>query len=305
MSGLEGIRIGHWSDAHALTGCTVVLPPAGTIASAFVAGGAPATHETDLLQPGMKIQEVHGLVLTGGSAFGLAAAGGVMRWLEERGIGYDAGVAHVPIVPAAAIFDLWPGDASVRPGAAEGYAACEAATEEPTPEGNIGAGTGSSVGKTAGPAAATKGGLGWARLDAGGTAVAALAVVNAVGDVFGEDGKVIAGARAPASEFSPWSPPSTTLACIVTNADLTKEQAHRIARMGVAGLARAIRPVNTMFDGDAVFVLATRTQSAHPDVVGSLASDAVAAAVRRGVLAAESVEGLPACSSAEGVPYAG
>lgn len=298
---MNGIRIGHWTDSDALTGCTVVLAPPGTVGSGFVPGGAPATRETDLLRPGMLVHHVDAVVLAGGSAFGLSAADGVVRWLEEHGRGFDTGVTRVPIVPAAALFDLWIGDAGRRPGPEEGYAACAAASDSAPAEGNAGAGTGATVGKGAGPAGATKGGTGWAEKDG----VAALAVVNAWGDVMDEDGSTLAGARLPVmSSGPPWTPPSTTLACVITEAVLTKEEAERVARMAAAGLARAIRPVNTMFDGDAVFVLATQQRPARVDVVGASAADAVAAAVRRGVMQAESVDGAPACTSPGGKPYA-
>jgi L-aminopeptidase/D-esterase-like protein len=303
LAAIEGLRIGHWSDPTALTGCTVIIPPADTVGSVWVAGGAPATRETDAVRPGTLVREVTAVVLSGGSAFGLAAADGVARYLEEHDRGFDAGVARIPIVPGAAIFDLWLGDSARRPGADDGYSACEAAAED-TPEGNVGAGTGATVGKAAGPGLATKGGLGWSVYAGGDVVVAALAVVNAFGDVLGADGRVLAGARGPATEV-PWTPPSTTLACVITNADLTKEQAFRAAVMAGAGLARALRPVNTMFDGDAVFVLATRAVHARVDDVGAQAAEAVADAVRRGVLAAESVDAVPACTSPEGAPYAG
>jgi L-aminopeptidase/D-esterase-like protein len=305
------LRIGHWSDTTAHTGCTVVLPPAGSRGAVFVAGGAPATRETNLLEPGFKIDEVHAVLLTGGSAFGLSAAQGVMRWLEERDTGYRTPVATVPIVPAAALYDLWPGDASVRPGPDAGYAACDAATEAAPAEGNAGVGTGATVGKTGGPMHATKGGVGWAALEEGDLVVACLAAVNAVGDILREDGQVVAGARGPSLGWDPsawpgaesWPPPSTTLACVITNADLPKDHLHRVARMASAGLARAIRPVYTMFDGDVVFALATRTVGSVVDQVGALAADATAAAVRRGVLAATSIDGVPACTAPDGAPY--
>jgi L-aminopeptidase/D-esterase-like protein len=301
---IHGLRVGHWTDADGPTGCTVLLLPGGTLGSVFVAGGAPATRETDLLLPGMLNHEVHAILLAGGSAFGLAAADGVMRWLEERGAGFDTGVARVPIVPAAAVFDLWPGDATRRPGPDAGYAACETASDVPTAEGNIGAGAGATVGKAAGPAHAMKGGLGWSAIEDDGLVVACLAVVNAFGDVISEDGGVLAGARAPSTPGGPasWSPPSTTLCCVVTNGDLSKEDLHRVARMATAGLARAVRPVLTMFDGDVVFALATRTRAAGVDHVGSLAADATAAAVRRGVLCATGIDGVPAHS--DGTPNA-
>ncbi len=304
---IDGVRIGHWSDPVALTGCTVVLPPPETVGSVWIAGGAPATHETDLLGPAMRIEIVDALLLTGGSAFGLSAFRGVMGWLEERDIGHDAGVARVPIVPAAAIFDLGLGDAHVRPGEDEGRAACEAAVEGASPEGNVGAGAGATVGKAAGWWHQTKGGLGVSLLHRDGIAVAAVAVVNAYGDVIGADGRVIAGRRGPLPEHGVWIPPAsqTTLACVLTDAILTKEQAYRVARTGAAGLARSVRPVFTMFDGDVVFTLATRARPASPEVVEIMAADAVAEAVRRGVLAAESVAGAPACTTPEGAPHTG
>lgn len=294
ITSVPGIRVGHWTDPSALTGCTAILPPPGTIGSAFVAGGAPATHETELLAPGMLVEEVHAIVLSGGSAFGLAASAGAVRFCEEHGVGFPAGGVRVPIVPAAAIFDLGIGEPTARPGPEEGYEACASATEDEAREGNVGAGTGATVGKSAGPEFMTKGGLGGTAAEREGVLVAALAVVNAWGDVVGEDGSVIAGARAggrPVEGF-----PATTLACVATNALLSKEQAHRVARIGAAGLARAVRPAHTMFDGDVVFVLATRSVSSSPDLVGALAADVVAEAIRRGVRAAESVPGAPAAT---------
>lgn len=304
---MRGVRVGHWSDPRALTGCTVIISPPGSTGSVFVAGGAPATRETDLLRPGMLVQTVDAVLLTGGSAFGLAAADGVMRWLEEHGRGFDTGVTRVPIVPAAAIFDLWLGDSSRRPGADEGYSACEAAAELAPEQGNAGGGTGATVGKMNGPAGATKGGFGHAasRAASHGWTVEAFAVVNAWGEVLDADGTVLAGSRLPADgQAPPWTPPSTTLACVVTDATLSKEEAERVARMAAAGLARSIRPVNTMFDGDAVFALSTRSYQAQADEVGSVAADVVAEAVRNAVTHAASVEGVPACTSPDGVPYA-
>jgi len=302
--GIEGLRVGHFTDRAAHTGCTVILPPAGNVASVFVAGGAPATHETDLLAPGMKIAEVHAILLTGGSAFGLAAAGGVMRWLEDKGTGYQTPIAVVPIVPAAGIFDLWPGDPTRRPTAEDATAACEAAADQ-TEEGNVGAGTGATVGKHRGPAGAVKGGLGYGLVSDGDLRVGAFAVVNAVGDVYDDGGHVIAGSRLAPGSANPWSAPATTLCCVVTNAALSKEQIHRVARSGSSGLARAVRPAATMSDGDAVFAVATGEIEASVDAVGALAADAVATAIRRAVLAAESIPDVPACTAPDGAPFAG
>jgi L-aminopeptidase/D-esterase-like protein len=291
---VPGVRVGHWTDARALTGCTAVLPPPSSIGSVFVAGGAPATHETDLLAPGMLVEQVHAVMLCGGSAFGLAAAAGAVSWCEEHGLGLEVGPHRVPIVPAAGIFDLSIGDAAVRPGPREGYEACASASPAEAREGNVGAGCGATVGKGAGPEFMMKGGLGGAAAEREGLIVAAIAVVNSWGDVVAEDGTVIAGARS--AREVPGGFPATTLACVATSATLTKEQAHRVARMGASGLARAVRPAHTMFDGDVVFALATCASHASPDLVGALAADVVAEAVRRGVRAAEGVPGVPAAA---------
>jgi L-aminopeptidase/D-esterase-like protein len=294
ITDVGGIRIGHWTDPVALTGCTVILPPPGTTGSVAIPGMAPATRETDVIAPGRRVDEPNAILLTGGSAFGLAAADGVMRWLEERGLGHWTPWARVPIVPTAAIFDLVIGDPAVRPTAESGYAACVAASEEAPPEGNVGAGTGATCGKAAGPEWFSKGGLGSSSARDGDLVVGAIAVVNAVGDVVDEDGSIIAGARSD----EPWDPPApgsnTTICCVATNATLTKDECHAVAVMADAGLARAIRPVHTMFDGDAVFVLATNQVASPGEVVGRLAADVLADAVRRAVRAAVSVPGAPA-----------
>jgi len=293
ITAVPGIRVGHWTDERALTGCTVVLTPPGTTGSVVIPGGAPATRETDAIAPGRRVEEINAVLLTGGSAFGLGAANGVMKYLEERGIGHITPAGVVPIVPAAGIFDLLVGDASVRPGADQAYAACEDATEDDAREGNIGAGMGATVGKGAGFENMSKGGLGSASRTDGDLIVGALAVVNAVGDVIDEDGSVIAGARGEAV-FPPIPGTNTTLVCVATNAMLSKEECHRAAEMATAGLARAVRPVHTMFDGDVVFVLATRATPSFVEIVGRLAADVVADAVRRAARAAEDVAGIPA-----------
>ncbi len=313
LSDVPGVKVGHWQDETGLTGCTVVLPPPGTVGGVAVLGGAPGTRETELLRPGTWVEEVSALLLTGGSAFGLAAAEGVVRWCEERGIGHETGVARVPIVPAAVIFDLSIGDSRARPGPEAGYAAASAASED-TREGNVGAGMGATVGKWAGLEWRTKGGLGQASRRVGDVVVAALAVVNAVGDVLGEDGRVLAGARKPGTASLEgvalgWPgasggggargaggvppEPGTTLAVVATNAGLDKAGANRVAREAAAGLARAVKPVFSRFDGDLVFVLATGEVQTHT-LVGLVAAEVVAEAVRRGVLAASSVPGAPA-----------
>jgi len=294
ITDVPGVRVGHWTDENALTGCTVVLPPPGTTGSVVVPGGAPATRETDAIAPGRRVDEINAILLTGGSAFGLGAANGVMRYLEEKGIGHPTPAGVVPIVPTAAIFDLALGRADVRPGPDEAYAACAAASETETREGNIGAGMGATVGKGAGFENMSKGGLGSTSRRDGELVVGAIAVVNAVGDVVDDDGSVIAGARAEPLPLLPILRTSTTIACVVTNAVMSKEECHRAAEMATAGLARAIRPVHTMFDGDVVFLLATRAVPSYVEIVGRLAADALADAVRRAARAASDVAGIPA-----------
>ena len=293
ITAVPGIRVGHWGDPVALTGCTVILPPPQTRASVFIPGNAPATRETDAIAPGRRVEFVHALVLTGGSAFGLGVADGVMRWLEERGIGHETPVARVPIVPTAAIFDLLIGDPSVRPGPADGYAACDAASEHETREGNVGAGTGATVGKSAGFEHMSKGGLGSASRAEGELIVGALAVVNSVGDVVDEDGNVIAGARAPGLQ-RPQPGTATTIACVATNAALSSAETRMVAEAAAAGISRAVHPAYTMWDGDTVFALATGVVTGDVTRVGALAADALADAIRRAARAATDAGGVPA-----------
>ncbi len=315
--GLPGLRLGHWTDLDALTGCTVVLPPSGNLTAVSVRGGGASTRELALLDPAASRHgEVAAIVLSGGSAFGLAAADGVVAWCAERGIGY-AGTGHViPIVPAAVVFDLGIGDPSVRPGPAAGRAACDAATTDDGPMGNVGAGTGATVGKTGGPELACKGGLGHAVVRAGDLVVGALAVVNAGGDVLDTDGTVLAGTRLPGGPdaavrawvqgASPQPPPgqSTTLGLVVTNAAITKQDVYRVAVQAHDGLARAVRPAHTTRDGDTVFALAApdtpalsgpaAALSVPVDAVAFLAEEALARAIRAAVRAAAAAGGLPA-----------
>lgn len=312
LTAVSGLAVGHWTDREAGTGCTVVLcGQDGAVAGVDVRGSAPGTRETDLLVPLNLIDRVHAVVLSGGSAFGLDAAGGVMRWLEERQLGCDMGVCRVPIVSAAVLFDLRVGRADVRPGAAAGYAACEAATAAAVPRGSVGAGTGATVGKVLGPERATKGGVGSAavRLGGGGV-VAALVAVNAGGDVIDpESGDVVAGARGDDGAFvraarllhyrdaalrAPGE--NTTLGVVATDAVLTKVEATKMAQMAHDGLARAIDPVHTMHDGDTVFALATGTLGKRLDVslVGAVAAHVLAAAVVDAVRSAEGLAGVPA-----------
>ncbi|HET7236514.1 MAG TPA: P1 family peptidase [Actinomycetota bacterium] len=290
---VEGIRVGHASDPVGLTGCTVVLCPPGTVGSVDVKGGAPGTRETDALRPGTLVPDVHAVLLTGGSAFGLAAATGVVRWLDERGVGFDAGVARVPVVPAAVVFDLGVGDAGARPGEADGYAACEAAADGAVPEGSVGAGTGATFAKLPDPAAGWKGGVGSASVQEEGLIVGALAVVNALGTVLDEDGTPLAENRNPEAEQRIWPGANTTLVAVATNATLSKDRAWLLAQAGNEGLSLAISPAHTMWDGDTVFALATgRVETSQP-VVERLAVAAVAEAIRRAVRAAEPLGGVP------------
>jgi L-aminopeptidase/D-esterase-like protein len=313
LTDINGIQVGHWTNLEAGTGCTVVLCPKGAAAGVDIRGSAPGTREIALLDPVCMVEKVHAILLAGGSAFGLAAADGVMRWLEERGHGFDAGVACVPIVPAAILFDLPLGRADVRPDAAAGYAACEAAGGGPAAEGNVGAGAGATVGKALGFKQATKGGLGAAsRIIGKEVIVAALAVVNAYGDVIDPaTQQIIAGARRPIiggfadsmkfirsgirQTLHDWKPQSnTTLAVVATNAALTKVGCTKVAQMAHDGLARVIRPVHTMFDGDLVFALSLGDKQIDAWVVGAVAADLLAEAVVRGVRAAEALHGIPA-----------
>lgn len=317
LTAVPGIFVGHHTLDARPTGCTVVLATEGAVGGVDVRGGAPGTRETALLDPVNLVQTVNAVVLSGGSAFGLDAATGAVRWLEEHGHGYDVGVAKVPIVPAAILFDLALGDARVRPGADCGYRAADAASSGPVAEGNVGAGAGATVGKMAAMGRAMKGGLGSEDLVFDdGLVVAALAAVNAVGTVVDPaDGTPAAGVRSEdgstvlppselllqdlRSELSPME--STTLVVVATNARLTKAQATKIAQMAHDGLARTIVPVHTPFDGDTVFVLGTgQWTDAEGDVdvarLGALAAEATARAVLRAVRQAEGLPGLPSVS---------
>lgn len=312
LTDIPGIRIGHWTNLAAATGCTVILCPDGAVAGVDVRGGAPGTRETDLLDPVCTVEKIHALCLTGGSAYGLAAADGVMRWLEERGHGFDVRVARVPIVPAAVIFDLALGRADVRPDAAAGYAACEAAAAGPMLEGNVGAGTGATVGKMLGYQYGMKGGLGTASRQVGdGVIVAALAVVNAGGDIVDpRSGQIIAGSRrADGAGFadivgtlaggaggsaSSWGARNTTLGVVATNVALTKAGVTKMAQVAQTGLARTIRPVHTLIDGDVVFGLSLGDKSGDPGLMGVLAAEVLGEAIVRAVRAAETLYDMPA-----------
>jgi L-aminopeptidase/D-esterase-like protein len=309
---IEGISVGHWTAEAAGTGCTVILCPVGAVAGVDVRGGAPGTRETDLLRPECTVERVHAILLSGGSAFGLAAADGVLRWLEERGHGYDVGIARVPIVPTAVIFDLPVGLASVRPDAAAGYEACEAASPKEPSQGNVGAGTGATVGKALGLSHACKGGLGTASIALeNGLIVGAIVVVNSFGNIHDPaTGAPIAGVCAftgggqfvgfsdcveiMAQGLRPdFASSNTTLAVIATNGRLDKSGITKVAQMAHDGMARAIRPVHTGIDGDVVFGLSCGAVATNPDLVGVLAADVLARAIVKGVLAARPAYGLP------------
>jgi L-aminopeptidase/D-esterase-like protein len=307
---IEGLKIGHAHDAEALTGCTVLLCAGGMTAACDVRGGAVGERELETLRPGHIVERIHALVLTGGSAFGLDAASGVVRWCEERGIGFDTGAAVVPIVPAAVLFDLRIGDARRRPDAEMGYSACEAAVESPVEEGNAGAGMGLAVGKLFGIERSMKSGIGcWTEELAGGARVAALAAVNAFGDVRDpETGRILAGARVTedSREFADTSAamrggtvrkgfadPNTVLVGVCTSARISKVEAQRVAVMAGAGMARVLSPAHTTFDGDIVFVLSTGAVKADVNAVGAVAAEAVARAIVRGVTQARGAGGIP------------
>ncbi|MCX6544839.1 MAG: P1 family peptidase [Acidobacteria bacterium] len=312
LTAVPGITVGHHTLAERPTGCTVVLTGAGAVAGVDVRGAAPGTRETDLLNPLNLVDQVHAIVLAGGSAFGLDAASGVMRYLDERKIGYPTHYGVVPIVPAAILFDLGVGDPRVRPGADCGYAAAKAATDGPVPQGNVGAGAGATVGKLLGMDRAMKGGIGSAAITLpGGLTVAALVAVNALGDIIDPStGRVVAGVRTPdgrgladarvlirsgATQTNPVGE-NSSIGVVATNARLTKVQATKVAQMAHDGLARAIAPVHSMNDGDTLFALATGRWigTADVNIIGALAADVVAEAVLNAVRQASGLPGLPA-----------
>jgi len=312
LTAVAGLKVGHRTLEMRPTGCTVVLAEGGAVAGVDVRGSAPGTRETDLLNPLNLVDQVHAIVLSGGSAFGLDAASGVMRYLEERKIGFPTAYGVVPIVPAAILFDLGVGDPKVRPGADCGYAAALSASSGAVEEGNVGAGAGATVGKMTGMDRAMKGGIGSAAITLpDGLVVAALVAVNAYGDVIEPaTGRVVAGVRtadgrgladarvllrAGAAQKKPIGE-NSTIGVVATNAKLTKTQAAKVAQMAHDGLARAITPVHSLADGDTLFALATGTLAGEADVsrVGALAAEAVSDAVLRAVRAARSLPGLPA-----------
>jgi L-aminopeptidase/D-esterase-like protein len=313
LTAVEGLKVGHSTLEERPTGCTVVLAEAGAVAGVDVRGSSPGTRETDLLDPINMVQKVHAVVLSGGSAFGLDTASGVVRLLEERGVGFDVRIAKIPIVPAAILFDLGVGGKpGVRPGAECGYKAASAASSGPVEEGSVGAGAGATVGKALGGERAMKSGVGTASIRlANGLVVGALVAVNAWGDVIHpETGKIVAGVRSEdgkgfadarklirsGARLQGLAGRNTTIGVVATNGRLDKAQATKMAQMAHDGVARAVQPAHTPFDGDTIFALATGAWDGQPDLltIGELAAQAMADAIVRAVEAAESVAGFPA-----------
>ncbi len=280
------MRVGHWTDAVGRTGCTVILPDEPAVGAVDVRGGAPGTRETEVVRLSTLSDQVHAVLLTGGSAFGLDAAGGVMRWLEERGRGFAIGPVRVPIVPTAVIFDLLNGDPKARPDAAAAYAACDAATGDPE-GGLVGAGTGATVAKLRGRDAARPGGFGVASASAGDVTVCAILVANAVGGIYDdENGTWVAPLPVDGTGPPPPVGSSTTIGAVITDAALTKAQAYRIAVAAHDGIARAVRPAHTERDGDTIFCLSLRGQrTGQADVLAieTVAAEVVARAIVLGV----------------------
>ena len=319
ITDVSGIEVGQAQDDEALTGCTVILCRKGAVAGVDVRGGAPGTRETDLLDPVNLVEKVHAVVLAGGSAFGLDAASGVMRYLDEQGIGFDTGAGKVPIVPAAILFDLNLGRGDVRPDAEMGYRAVASASVDAPLEGNVGAGTGASVGKIFGQKSAMKSGIGTASMQVGGLIIGAMVAVNSFGDVIDPQSRqIIAGARSV--DLGPLklgedgyfgdtleimktflgrtvlgfaTRANTVIGVVATNAILSKSEATKVAQMAQDGIARMIRPAHTVFDGDTIFALATGEKKVDPSTVGAFAAEVVAQAILRAVQTASPAGGLP------------
>lgn len=314
ITDVPGIEVGHWTSKRRPTGCTAVLTRDGAVAGVDVRGGGPGTRETDLLSPERTIEQVHAVVLSGGSAYGLSTADGVMRYLEERGVGFRAGSSVVPIVPAAILFDLGLGDGSIRPNAESGFKAAKNASSAAVPQGNVGAGAGATVGKLLGAGRSMKAGLGSASMRLpDGLVLGAVVAVNSLGDVVDpETNEILAGALAEdGRSFADLSKrireglgfgraerfQNTTIGVVAANVDWTQAQAQKVAQMAHDGLARTIRPVHMPFDGDTIFTLGTggaKTDTARLGLLGALAADVLGLAVVAAVLAAESIEGRPA-----------
>ena len=310
ITDIKGIKVGHAQDVEGGTGCTVILCEEGANAGVDVRGGGPASRETELLKPVNLVEQIHAVMLSGGSAYGLDAASGAMQYLEENGKGFDVGIGVVPIVCGASLFDLVVGDPKCRPDKAMGYQACLNASSQKPAEGNVGAGTGATVGKFLGMEYMMKSGLGTYAVQMGEWIIGAIVAVNALGDVIDVDtGKRIAGIlnkdktaiyNTEACMYEEYDKNrnvfsgNTTIGCVVTNAKLTKTQANKVASIAHNGFARAIRPVHTMADGDTIFVLATGEEEVMPDAVGALAAEVMARAINRAVYMAEPAYGLKA-----------
>ncbi len=324
ITDISGIRVGHADDQVAMTGCTVILCEEGATGGIDQRGGSPGTRETDLLRPMHMIEHVHAIMLSGGSAFGLNSASGVMRYLSEKGVGVNTGVAKVPIVPAAILFDLAVGDPNVRPDAQMGYQACLNASSEPPVNGSVGAGAGATVGKILGPTQVMRSGIGTASMEiANGVIVAAIVAVNAMGDVVDpETNQIVAGARplkkgpvkiGGSEKFADTlqvmrsflgrtalgfaARQNTTIGVVATNAKLTKEEANKLAQMAQNGLALTIRPAHTMLDGDTIFAIATGKARMDVNIIGAFAPLVVAQAILQAVRSATPTEALPAASN--------
>lgn len=323
LTDVKGIKIGHFSDFEGITGCTVILCQDGAVAGVDQRGGAPGSREFALLNPINTVQTVHAVLLSGGSAYGLDAAGGVMQYLEENDIGVNTGVAKVPIVPAAIIFDLGIGNPKAYPNKENAYTACQTASNDSGEQGSIGAGTGATVGKFLGMGNAVKSGLGMASIDIGkGVIVSALIIVNALGDIIDpKTNKIIAGTRNPdiakkfiknqemfvnslklmkstigRTVFNIASSSNTVIGVVATNAKLTKAQATKVAQMAQNGLARTIRPANTMLDGDTIFALSTGNKKINANIVGAFAAEAVEQAILNAVNNATTLGNIPSIS---------
>ena len=321
---VPGFRIGHAHNSDALTGCTVIIAEDGAVGGVDQRGGSPGTRETDLLRPLHMVEKVNAILLTGGSAFGLNAAAGVMKYLEERKLGFNTGVARVPIVPAAVLFDLALGEPGIRPDHEMGYQACMNAISGCPAQGNVGAGCGASVGKVYGMAGAMKSGIGYAAMEISpGLYVGAIVAVNTFGDVVDfRNGEIIAGARpvkkagitlggkgpfvntldvmrtmAGKAIMKFATSQNTTIGAVLTNARMTKEEANKLAQMSQNGLALALRPAHTMLDGDTLFTMASGKKAIDVNIIGSFAPLVVAQAIMNGINSVDSAGGLPAANS--------
>ncbi len=297
ITAVPGVRVGHATDLDGATGVTVVVPPAPNVAAVEIRGAAPGSRETALLAPGMRIQTVQAIVLTGGSAFGLAAADGVVAALEDEGIGHETLAGVVPIVPAAVIFDLWLGDPGIRPGPADGAAAYRAASGDPVAMGTVGAGTGAAVAGWRGFENARKGGVGSASVRVGKATVGAIVVANCVGDVFTLEGLPLTGGG-PVPEGAPSGPPepgqNTTLGVVATDATLDRNELSRLCVQGHGALAACLRPSHTRYDGDAIFAISCGEVEEDQDALGAAAFAVVGRAIEAALRAATSLAGLAA-----------